>query len=73
MIRKLPWGAGPQVSFPPASADEASRVASPAWGLLVRTLYRHFLPSSLPLTVFEPERGTRRPLRLRKEEKAEAS
>lgn len=51
------------MSLPPASAEDASKVASPARGLLVRTRYRCFLPSSLPLTVLEPERGTRRPLR----------
>lgn len=63
MILKLPLGAGAQVSLPPASDEDASKVASPAWGLLVNTRYRCFLPSSLPLTVLEPERGTRRPLR----------
>lgn len=67
MILKLPLGAGAQVSLPPASDEDASKVASPAWGLLVNTRYRCFLPSSLPLTVLEPERGTRRPLRLRRE------
>lgn len=69
MILKLPWGAGAQVSLPPASADEASNLASPASGLLVRTRNRCLLPSSFPLTVFEPERGRRRPLRLRRGEK----
>lgn len=63
MILKLPLGAGAQVSLPPASDEDASKVASRAWGLLVNTRYRCFLPSSLPLTVLEPERGTRRPLR----------
>lgn len=67
MILKLPLGAGAQVSLPPASDEDASKVASPAWGLLVKTRYRCFLPSSLPLTVLEPDRGTRRPLRLRRE------
>lgn len=67
MILKLPLGAGAQVSLPPASDEDASKVASRAWGLLVNTRYRCFLPSSLPLTVLEPERGTRRPLRLRRE------
>lgn len=63
MILKLPRGAGAHVSLPPSSTDDANMLASPAWGLLVNTRYRCFLPSSLPLTVFEPERGTRRPLR----------
>lgn len=63
MILKLPLGAGAQASLPPASVEDVSKVASPAWGPLVTTRYRCFLPSSLPLTVLEPERGTRRPLK----------
>lgn len=49
--------------FPPASKEGTNRVAS-AWApLLLRTRYLCRLPANLPFTIWEPERGTSRPLR----------